>query len=107
MLEKVQKVKDALLTVTDAVFHYFAKNKPDQYIVLAESGEASALSGDDQKQDQIIGGYIDYFTKDENDPNVELIQKALASAEIAFSLNDVIYEDETKYIHYAWKFEVV
>lgn len=107
MHEKLYQVKNALLSVPCNLFHYYAVKKPDKYIVWAENGEASSLEADGQKQDQVIGGYIDYFTKEDNDPNVALIQEALASAEIAFSLNDVAYEEETKYIHYAWKFEVV
>ena len=107
MLEKLQKVKDALLTVTDAVFHYFAKDKPDRYIVWAESGEVNSLEADNRKQEQTIGGTIDYFTKTDFDPNIDDIQNALKSAEISFLLESVQYEEETGYIHYEWKFEVV
>lgn len=107
MLEKLQKVKDTLLTVTDAVFHYFAADKPDRYIVWAESGEVGSLEADNRKQEQTIGGTIDYFTKTDFDPNIDGIQNALKSAEIAFLLESVQYEEETGYIHYEWKFEVV
>ena len=96
MLEKLHKVKDALLTVTDTVFHYFAEDQLDRYIVWAESGEVSSL-----------GGTIDYFTKTDFDPNIDAIQNALKSAEISFLLESVQYEEETGYIHYEWKFEVV
>ncbi|MGN0134735.1 MAG: hypothetical protein ACI4AO_08405 [Anaerotignum sp.] len=107
MLEKLQKVKDALLTVTEAVFHYFAVDKPDQYIVWAESGEANSVEADNCKQEQTIGGTIDYFTKTDFDQNIDAIQNAMKSAEISFSLESVQYEEETGYIHYEWKFEVV
>lgn len=107
MLEKLQKIKDALLMVTDAVFHYTAAERSDKYIVWAESGEADSLEADNHKQEQTIGGTIDYFTKTDFDPNIDAIQNVMKSAEISFFLESVQYEEETGYIHYEWKFEVV
>jgi len=107
MLELLERVKAALLMVPVAVFHYRAMKKPDQYIVWAERSDGSSLEADNRKQECSIEGYIDYFTRDDKDPHVALIQEALKSAEIAFFLNDVQYEEETGYLHYAWKFEVI
>lgn len=102
----LDKVRDALLTVSENVGHYEALKKNDQYIVWAEDGEGSAVSGDNGKLEQSIQGQIHYFTRTENDLNVEAIQKALKKAKISFYLDAVQYEDETKYIHYSWVFEV-
>lgn len=106
MLSQLEKVKDALLTVTDNVGHYEALTKTDQYIVWAEDKEGSSVEGDNYKLEQSIQGTIDYYTKNEDDPNVEAIQTALKAARIAFYLNSVQYEDETQYIHHEWVFEV-
>ncbi|WP_349667046.1 hypothetical protein [Lacrimispora sp.] len=106
MLSQLEKVKDALLTVTDNVWHYEALTKTDQYIVWAEDKEGSSLEGDNYKLEQSIQGTIDYYTKNEDDVNVEAIQTALKAARIAFYLNSVQYEDETQYIHHEWVFEV-
>lgn len=106
MLEKLLRVKEALLEVPAELFHYHAFKKPDQYIVWAESGEGQSLYADNRKCEQAIEGTIDYFTKTDLDPNLDAIQEALKSAEISFFLNSVQYEEETKYIHYEWKFEV-
>lgn len=103
----LERVKNALLLVTDEVFHYHAIKKTDRYIVWAESGESASVEADNRKQEQTVKGYIDYFTRTDKDPNVDAIQEALKSAEISFFLNSVQYEEETKYIHYAWQFEVV
>lgn len=102
----LDKVRDALLTVSENVGHYEALKKSDQYIVWAEDGEGSAVAGDNVKLEQSIQGQIHYFTRMENDLNVEEIQKALKMAKITFYLDAVQYEDETKYIHYSWVFEV-
>lgn len=107
MIRKLYKVKNALLSVPCCLFHYFAAKKPDQYIVWAESGEASSMEADNRKQEQVISGTIDYFTKVDLDHNIDAIQDALRAAEISFSLESVQYEEETEYIHYEWSFEVV
>ena len=107
MLDKLLKVKNALLEVPCPLFHYFATKKPDRYMVWAEDGETSSLEADDCKQDQVIGGYIDYFTKMDDDPNVGLIQETMKDSGISFSFDSAEFEEETRYIHYVWRFEVV
>jgi len=98
----INKVAEALLTVTDNVGHYTALYQTDQYIVWAEDTQADAVWADGRMQEQAIQGTIDYFTRSENDPNVERIQTALNDADISFYLNSVQYEDDTRFIHYEW-----
>lgn len=107
MLEGMEKVRDTLLEMPCDVFHHFALKKSDQYIVWAEDGEGDSVEADNQKQEQSFGGYIDYFTHSERDENINRLQSLLKSAEISFSLHSVQYEEETGYIHYEWKFEVI
>lgn len=102
----LEKVKTALLTVSENVWHYEAMKKEDKYIVWAEDSESNELAGDNKKQQKSIQGTIDLFTKKENDSMIEKIQNALMQEKISFKLNSVQYEDETKYIHYEWLFEV-
>ena len=106
MNSKIKIIRDALLKVSDNVGHYEAVEKTDQYIVWAEDSEGSSVEGDDRKENQSIQGTIDYFTRTEFDPMVDDIQEALIDAEISFYLNSVQYEDETKYTHYEWVWEV-
>ena len=102
-----ETLKDVLVGLLDSVWHRVARPNPgDRYIVWAEDGEGSAIAGDNVKLEQSIQGQIHYFTRKESDPNVEEIQKALGMAKISFYLDAVQYEDETKYIHYSWVFEV-
>lgn len=107
MLSCLEAVRDALLTVTDEVGHYKAWDKPtNKYIVWAEDMEVAAMNTDNYKGGQTIEGTIDYFTKDEDDENIEKIQLALNAARIGWELNSVQYEDETRFIHYEWLFRV-
>lgn len=102
----LERIERALLTVTDNVGHYEAMKKDDQYIVWAEDGSGNSLHGDNYMVHQVIQGTVDYYTRSEADENVEKIQTALKRERISFRLNSVQYEDETKYIHYEWVFEV-
>ncbi len=105
-MDRLEIIKTALLTVTENVGHYKALKKTDKYIVWAEDSQGRALWADEQMQEQSIQGTIDYFTKMENDPNVEKIQTALKDSYVSFSLNSIQYEEDTKFIHYEWIFEV-
>ncbi len=101
------KIKEALLQVDVEVFHYYALHPSDRYVVWAEDGEGTELVADNRKIGQVLSGTIDFFTKTEQDPAREEIQRALGDAEISYSLNSVQYEEETGYIHYEWRLEVV
>lgn len=107
MHELTERVRQALVSLPVDVFHYHAFKKKDRYIVWAENAEGGSLEADDRKQEYSVSGYIDFFTRRENDPVVDMVAEALKSAEISFSLNEVEYEEETKYIHYIWEFEAV
>ena len=106
MNSKIKIIRDTLLKVTDNVGHYEAVEKTDQYIVWAEDTEGSSVKGDNRKTNQSIQGTIDYFTRTEFDPVADDIPEALIDAGILFYLNSVQYEEETKYIHYQWVWEV-
>ena len=103
----LDNVKNILLTVGVPVSHYFADKKPDKYIVWAEDNQGSSVWADSKMQEQVIEGTIDYFTKAENDPNVQKIQNTLNNGKISWRLNSVQHEEDTKYIHYEWTFQVV
>lgn len=105
-MRSLESVKAALLTVTNAVYHYEADHKPDRYIVWAEDGSGTDLSSNNKKQIQVVQGTIHLYTKQEFDPFVEQIQSALTEFGICWTLNSVQYEDEVKFIHYEWVFEV-
>lgn len=100
-------LRDLLLTVTQDTFHYHATKKPDKYIVWAEDGQGDSVFADEGMDDRAIQGTIDYFTKTEFDPNVELIQTKLTEAEISWRFNSVQHEEDTGYIHYEWVWELI
>ena len=103
---KLKKIRDALLYVSDAVGHYTFSKNMNEYIVWAEDGEGDSLHLNDQKNEQTITGTIDLFTKNEYSETIDKIQEALNKSRISFVLQSVKYEEETKYIHYEWRFEI-
>ena len=106
MRRKEDTVKEALLEVSEDVYHYEAHKKKDRYIVWAEDGEGSSVEADNRKANQSIQGTIDLYTRQDGDPLKEKIQEALNRKRISFYLNSVTYEEETEYIHYEWIWEV-
>lgn len=104
---KLSDLKYLLLEIGVPVFHYHAYQQSDKYIVWAEDGEADSTSGDNKKIDQVLQGTIDYFTKTEFDPNFQVIQEKLNSAEISWRLNSIQHEEDTGYIHYEWVWELI
>ena len=99
-------LKNALLSVTDAVYHLDATGATGSYIVWAEDGQGETVWADDRMREQAITGTIDYFTKTEYDPAFTAIQEALQTLGISYRLNSVQYEVDTKYLHYEWIWEM-
>ena len=106
MLSSLETLMNALLTVTEEVYHYTAPADSVRYIVWAEDNEVAALEADNYKAGQTIEGTIDLYTKDEDDSWIQSVPDALNTARIGWSLNSVQYEDETRFIHYEWLFRV-
>ena len=98
------KLADATGTKT---YHYHAPNRPEApYTVWAEDGEGDgSFSADTTKAEQNIHIYVDYFTLTEFDQVVDDIQDLLCESS-EWRLNDVMHEDETNLIHYAWEVNI-
>lgn len=108
LTDQLKTIYQALTAINGAkVYHY---EKPAAvkapYIVWAENGEEGSLYVNNHKVEQRITGAVDLYTKTEFDPVVDSIQAALEGV-CTWRLDSVMYEDETKLIHYSWDFEVV
>jgi hypothetical protein len=102
------ELRDALLGAGVPVFHYFAAKQPDKYIVWAEEGQTQAAGyGDNRSVERILTGTVDYFTKTDLDPVAAVIAEILNGLDIASYLASVQYEDETRFIHHEWIWEMV
>ncbi len=88
-------------------YHYHAPNRPKApYTVWAEDGEGDgSFIAANIKAEQNIHIYVDYFTLTEFDQAVDDIQDLLCESS-EWRLNDVMHEDETNLIHYAWEVNI-
>lgn len=108
MNSKLMKIRNALVTVNVPVYHYWRTVKNVPYIIWQEDGEGDSIHSDNHKEEQVITGTIDYFTREEYDKNVESIQNALNDLEnCGWNLSNVDYEDETNLIHFTWDFQII
>ncbi len=88
-------------------YHYEkAEDCSVPYAVWQEDGEDSSFHANNRKEEQTIMGSLDYFTQEEFDSVVDDIQETLNGI-CAWTLDSVQYEDETKLIHYSWRWELV
>lgn len=107
-MANLNDLKSALLTVTSQVFHGFPpQNVMGSYIVWAEDGEVEAVWSSNKRRLAVKTGTVDFFTKAENDPDMQKIEAALDSIRIGWRLNSIQYEPDTGYIHYEWRWEMI
>jgi len=119
---KLKTIRDALVaglteynegesegTLICDVYHYWRPHMTAPFVVWAEDGEANSLDADDRKQEQVLTGYVDFYTRTEFDTIADKIQTALfglQSIPFVWRLEAVDYEDDTNLIHYQWTWEV-
>lgn len=104
----VKDVRNALLTVTDKVYHY--KANPDiktNYILWGETGPSAIFSADDEIDTIVMGGELYYYTTTEYDPVFDQICKAFDEHDIAWALSDIGYDEALGQIVYAMEWGVV
>lgn len=100
-----EKIIKAHTDVTDAVGH-FVKLKADRYFVWQEDG-STAILADDKHGEIAVTGTTDLFTMYEFDPWKTAIEKSFDNNGIAWFLNSVQFEEDTVFIHYEWRWEVL
>lgn len=98
----LNEFKDALSQACPKLWRYIAPpNASVPYAVWAEDQRLDFL-GDDHHAEHGWQGTLDYFTKVENDSQVNTIEMTLDSLPIGWTLNSVQFEEESKVIHYEW-----
>lgn len=91
--------------VTDAVSHG-QRLKSSRYFVWQEDG-TNDLEADNRHAEGAVTGTTDLFTKQEFDPWAEAIGQSLSEHGVAWALNSVQFEEDTRFWHYEWTWEVV
>lgn len=109
MMLQLMKIRDCLTSIEGLdVYHYWRPRLQAPFCVWQEENEGDSLNSDNHKQEQVITGSIDYFTKTEYDSMVDNIQNALNQLEnCGWSLDSVDYEEDTNLYHYTWDFQII
>ncbi len=105
-MTNLEQIKRAITALTEDVWRYHAPPKSKlPYIVWGEDG-ANHFQADNKNKETSYTGTIDLYTRNQDDPLMERIPKALNDTEAAWYLNSVQYEEETQIIHYEWVWEI-
>lgn len=105
-MNRLNTIKNALLSVTQNVYRYHAKANPTPpYVVWAEDSSNPFLA-DGKHDEEADQGTVDLYTKDEADPLRESIPMALEQSGCCWYKNSTQYEEDTGLIHDEWVFEV-
>lgn len=94
----------AHLAVTKAVSHGH-RLKSTRYFVWQEDG-ANDMGGNNGHAEGAVTGTTDLFTKTEFDPWGDALGASLTNYGISWSLEDVVYEEDTGFWHWTWDWEV-
>ena len=67
-----------------------------------DSGDEFSCDG--AVAEQLLSGWVDYFTRDDSGAPMAAIQSAMTDSGVIWHLDTVQYEDDTGYIHYTWAY---
>lgn len=102
---KLRELYEPFTELDCPVYHYHRAEPAEKYVVWAEDGEESSFNADSHKAEQQLTGVVDFFTKEEFDSLADDIQ-AILDTEVSsdgWRLESVLYEEETNFIHYHWR----
>lgn len=106
LTSKLERIANELASIEGLkLYHYWRPHLEAPYAIWYEESESESLEANNHKAEQSIHGFLDYFTKQEFDEMVDIIQYKLNEIEnLGWELSFVQYEDETNLIHYTWEF---
>lgn len=91
--------------VTGAVSHGL-RLKSNRYFVWQEDG-SNDLEANGHHVEGAVTGTTDLFTRQEFDPWADALGESLSEYGIAWYLNAVQFEADTRFWHYEWVWEVL
>lgn len=101
----LERIREAVERRSGARITLFAwQQTPDvaAWGTVTHDGQADAIWGDGQMQAQAIEGSVHLFCRNLSTGAPEGVQAALAELELSWRLDDVLYEQDTRLLHYVW-----
>lgn len=99
-----ERVIAAHVAVTDSVSHA-RRLASDRYFVWQEDG-SNDLPADNGHGERVMTGVTDLYTKTPFDPWGEALGESLSSFGLSWDLVGIDYEEETRFFHWTWNWEV-
>ena len=105
-LNRLDIIKNALLSVSPNVYHYTAGETPNPPFVVWTEDSQNIFHSNNGHGETADQGTVDLYTRHENDPLRQAIPAALAAIGCSWYKNSTQYEQDTGLIHDEWVFEV-
>lgn len=106
MTGNMQVLVDALNDTRLPFAHFgWSKAPAGDYGVYAEERGAN-LRADNTGAETATQISVDYFTRDPSGTPRETIEDALNTVQCAWTLNNIMFEDDTGYIHFEWMVQI-
>lgn len=100
-------ISDAITTLRGqgyAFAHFAWSHAPEgDYGTWAEDTGTEFTVGN-VTAEQVLNGFVDYFTRDDSATPRQAIQQAMTDAGVVWHLDAVQHESDTGYIHYSWSY---
>lgn len=103
---RLSSIAAEIRTLSNVIHHYKRVEDSAPFGVWAEQYEEDSNYSDNHKQDQGIHIQLDYYTQTEFDEVIDDLQDYFDGKEYPWTLDSVIFEDDTNLIHYTWSFTV-
>ena len=84
-------------------FTAWSKAPNGDYGVYYADNQSQLSADEDAGAEIMLGGYVDYFTRDSSLTPKTTIETALRKVGFMWWLNSMQFEDDTGYIHYEWR----
>lgn len=100
-------INDAIAALQEDGFqfaHFSWSHAPEGDYGTWEENAGTEFMAEDAVAEQVMNGYVDYFTRDNTSAPRSAIQSAMTNAGVIWHLDTVQFEDDTGYIHYTWRY---
>lgn len=97
-------ISDALATTKLDFAHFAWSHAPSGDYGTWGEDTGNEFTANGIVSEQVMNGFVDYFTRDDTGAPKATIEKAMTDAGIVWNLDAVQYESDTGYIHYSWSY---
>lgn len=103
MIACVQRLSNALDTTGYKFAHFLWSHAPSgDWGVYSEDG-AETFFADGRNASSRLTGSVDYYTRSDAEEVKTKIETALKTSGLAWWLESIQYENDTRFIHYEWR----